>query len=55
MSSQQSRLKQFIRMHTRGGEKPNFLHQFNKRLHQFVGKKDLADACRNIGLERPSL
>lgn len=54
-SSQRYRLKQFIRMHAHGGKTPKLLHKFTKRLHQFFVKKDLADACRNIGLEGPSL
>jgi hypothetical protein len=55
MSSQQNRLKHFIRNHTRGGKTPNFFHKFNQHLHQLIGKKNLADACRNIGLQRPSI
>jgi hypothetical protein len=55
MSSQQNRIKHFIRNHTRGGKTPSFLHKFNQHLRQLIGKKDLADACRNIGLQRPSI
>ena len=54
-SSQRNRLKQFIRMHARGGKTPKLIHNSIKRLHQFIVKKDFADACRNIGLEGPSL
>ncbi|MGD9174294.1 MAG: PilZ domain-containing protein [Desulfobacterales bacterium] len=54
MSSQQNRLKNFIRNHTRGGKTPKLLHKFNQHLHQFIGKKDFADACRDIGLQGPS-
>jgi hypothetical protein len=55
MSSQRTRLNHFIRNHTRGGKTSKLLHMFNQHLHQFIGKKDLADACRNIGLQRPSI
>ncbi|MBW2516483.1 MAG: PilZ domain-containing protein [Deltaproteobacteria bacterium] len=55
MSSQRNRLNHFIRNHTRGGKTSKLLHMFNQHLHQFIGKKDLADACRNIGLQRPSI
>jgi hypothetical protein len=54
MTSQKSRLKHFIRNHTRGGMAPKFMHKFNQHLHQFIGKKDLGDACRNLWLQKPS-
>lgn len=54
MSSQRNRIKYFIRNHTRGGMTPKFMHKLNKHLHQFIGKKDLGDACRNLWLQRPS-
>jgi hypothetical protein len=54
MSSQQNQLKNFIRNHTRGGKTPKLLHKINQHLHQFISKKDLADACRHIGLQGPS-
>lgn len=55
MSSQQSQLKYFIRNHTRGGMMPKFFHKFNRHFHQMMGKKDLAKACQNALLQRPSL
>lgn len=54
MSSQKNQLKTFIRNHTREGRTPKILHKFKRQLHQFIGNKDFADACRNIGLQRPS-
>ncbi len=54
VSSQRNQLKHFIRNHTRGGMTPKFLHKFNQHLHQLIGKKDIADACRNLWLQRPS-
>lgn len=54
MSSQKNRLKNFIRNHTRGGKTPKLFHKFNQHLHQFIAKKDVADACRNIGFQGPS-
>jgi hypothetical protein len=55
MPSQQSRLKYFIRNHTTGGMTPKFIRKFNQHFHQFLDKKDYGAACRNIGLQRPSL
>ena len=55
MSSQRNQLKHFIRNHTRGGMAPKFLHKFNQHLHQLLGKKDFADACRNLWSQRPSV
>ena len=54
MSSQQNQLKNFIRNHTRGGKTPKLLYKFNQHLHLLIGKKDLVDSCRNIGLQGPS-
>jgi hypothetical protein len=55
MSSQYSRLKYFIRHHTRGGMTPKFIHKLNAHLHQITGKKDFPDSCQNAWLHRPSL
>lgn len=55
MSSQRSRLNHFIRKHTRSGMAPKLVHRFNQHLHQFIGQKKIADACRNIWLQRPSI
>ena len=51
MSSQRNRLKHFIRNHTRGGKTPKLISKVNQHLHQFIGKKDFPDACRNIELQ----
>jgi hypothetical protein len=45
----------FIRKHTRSGMAPNLVHRFHQHLHQFTGQKKIADACRNIWLQRPSI
>jgi hypothetical protein len=55
MSSQYSRLKYFIRHHTRGGMTPKFIHKLNAHLHQITGKKDFPGSCQNAWLHRPSL
>ena len=54
MPSQQNRLKSFIGSHTFGGKTPKLLHKFNQHLHQFIGKKELVEACHRIGLQRTS-
>lgn len=46
MSSQQSRLKYFIRNHTRGGMTPKFIRMFNRHFHQIIGKRDFANSCQ---------
>lgn len=55
MSSQQTRLKYFIRNHTRGGMTPKFIRKFNQHFHQLTGKRDLASSCQSAWLQRPSL
>ena len=55
MSSQQSRLKYFIRNHTRGGMTPKFIRKFNQHLHQIIGKNDFASSCQTALIQRPSL
>ena len=55
MSSQQVRLKYFIRNHTRGGMTPKFIRKFNQHFHQAIGKRDLASSCQNAWLQRTSL
>lgn len=55
MSSQQSRLKYFIRRHTTGGIRPKVIRKINRHFHQFFHHKDYGDACRNIRFSRPSL
>lgn len=55
MSSQQSRLKYFIRNHTRGGMTPKFIRKFNQHFHQIIGKNDFASSCQTAWLQRPSL
>ena len=55
MASQRNRLKVFIRNHTRGGMTPKFIHKFSHQMHQYFGKKNFRDVCRNSRLQRPSL
>ncbi|MBW2438580.1 MAG: PilZ domain-containing protein [Deltaproteobacteria bacterium] len=55
MSSQQNRLKYFIRNHTRGGMTPKFIRKFNRHFHQIFGKRDFANSCQTAWLQRPSL
>ena len=55
MSSQQSRLKYFIRNHTRGGMTPKFIRKFNQHFHQIIGKNDFASSGQTAWLQRPSL
>ena len=55
MSSQKSRLKYFIRNHTRGGMTPKFIRKFNQHFHQITGKGDFASSCQTAWLQRPSL
>ena len=55
MPSQQSRLKYFIRNHTRGGMTPKFIRKFNQHFHQIIGKRDFASSCQTAWLQRPSL
>ena len=50
MSSQQSRLKYFIRNHTRGGMTPKFVRKFNQHFHQIFGKRDFANSCQSAWL-----
>ena len=54
MSNQRNQLKYFIRNHTRGGMAPKWLQKFNQHAHQFFGKKNFGNACRNLWLQRPS-
>lgn len=55
MSSQQTRLKYFIRSHTRGGMTPKFIRKFNQHFNQIVGKRDFANSCQTAWLQRQSL
>jgi hypothetical protein len=55
MSSQQTRLKYFIRNHTRGGMTPKFIRKFNQHFHQIIGKNDFARSCQTAWLQRLSL
>ena len=55
MPSQQTRLKYFIRNHTRGGMTPKFIRKFNRHFHQITGKKDFVNSCQTAWLQRPSL
>jgi hypothetical protein len=55
MPSQQSRLKYFIRNHTRGGMTPKFIRKFNQHFHQIIGKRDFTSSCQTAWLQRPSL
>ena len=55
MPSQQTRLKYFIRNHTRGGMTPKFIRKFNRHFHQITGKKDFTSSCQTAWLQRPSL
>jgi hypothetical protein len=55
MSSQQNRLRYFIRHHTRGGMTPKFIRKLNAHLQEITGKKDFGDSCQNAWLQRPSL
>jgi hypothetical protein len=55
MPSQLSRLKSFIRNHTKAGMTPKFIRKFNQHFHQFLDKKDYGAACRSISLQRPYL
>ena len=55
MSSQQVRLKYFIRNHTRGGMTPKFIRKFNQHFHQAIGKRDLASSCQTAWFQRPTL
>jgi hypothetical protein len=55
MPSQQTRLKYFIRNHTRGGMTPKFIRKFNRHFHQISGKKDFTSSCQTAWLQRPSL
>jgi hypothetical protein len=55
MSSQQVRLKYFIRNHTRGGMTPKFIRKFNQHFYQAIGKRDLASSCQTAWFQRPSL
>lgn len=55
VSSQQARLKYFIRNHTRGGMTPKFIRKFNQHFHQAIGKRDLASSCQTAWFQRPSL
>jgi hypothetical protein len=55
MSSQQIQLKYFIRNHTRGGMTPKFIRKFNQHLHQITGKKNFANSCQTVWIQRPSL
>lgn len=54
VSSQQNRLKYFIRNHTRGGMTPKFIRKFNQHFHQITGKSDFANSCQTAWLQRPS-
>ena len=55
MPSQLTQLRYFIRNHTKGGMKPKFMRKLNRHLFQFKSKKNLAPACRDLGLQRPSV